>query len=333
MQINTKRLFLIIGLICVILPAVAFAAAIKTDTNLAQGEVVSGNLYITGSAPVVAGTVHGDLIAAGGTVVVTGNIAEDALVAGGNVNVTGQVGGDLRVFGGSVYIDSEVSGEVFTAGGDVRFGPNAVINGDLIANGGNVQLNPSTKVYGDKKIKTGEDIENSFAKNGGLPKVLQTAFLVGQVISILSLLLVAVLFFGFFPALTNKIVAKSLEKGAVWTNLGLGLLMLLLMPIAAVVCFFTGIGALLGLLLIFAFILYIIFGIAFAGITFGGWLYHVTKKPKKLQITWGALILGVVLLHIINLVPFIGWIAAIIFILITWGGALRMKWELIRGIK
>ncbi len=329
-----KKLFVLAGLVILIVPTVVLAAVIRSDSNLAQGEVVSGNLYMTGSAPVVAGTVQGDLVAAGGTVVVTGNVTQDALIAAGNINVTGPVGGDLRAFGGNIYIDSVVQGEVFTAGGDIKIGPNAVINGDLIASGGNVQLNPAAKVYGNKKIASGQDLEkNAEANMGGTPKFLQAAFLIGQLMSILGLLLVAALSFGFYPLVTNKLVAKTLEKGCIWKNLGLGLLMLLLLPVAGVICLITGVGVLLGFIIIFAFVLYILFGIAFAGITFGGWLHHVTKKPKKPQITWGALILGVILLHIISIIPVIGWIIALIFMLITWGGAARMKLELVKGIK
>lgn len=329
-----KKIFVAAGLLFLIVPVSAIAAIIKTEANLGQSEVVSGNLYMTGSAPVIAGTVNGDLLVAGGTVVVTGGVMQDVLAAGGNVNITGPVGGDLRAFGGNVYIDCVVQGEVLTAGGEVQFGPNAVINGDLVASGGNVKLDPATKVYGDRKIETGEEIQKDA---GGvlreMPKFFQTAFLVSQLVSILGLLAVACLMFGFFKPLTNRMVSKTLEKGFIWRNLGLGVLTILLLPIASIICFVTGIGALLGLLLLFGFILYIIFGIAFAGVTFGGWLYQVTKRPKKPAVTWGALVLGVILLHIISLIPLIGWLVALIFMLITWGGILRMKWEIIRGIK
>jgi hypothetical protein len=322
------------ALIAIVIPAVAFAAILKENENLGQSEVVSGNLYMTGSAPVVAGTINGDLVAAGGTVIVTGSVSQDVLVAGGNVNMTGPVGGDLRAFGGNVVIDCTVQGEVFTAGGEVQIGPNAVIQGDLIASGGSVKVNPAAKVYGNKKIQTGEDVQKDA---GGalreMPKFFQTAFLVGQLVAILGLLIVACLMFGLAPALTKRIVAKTLEKGYIWRNLGLGVLMMLLLPISALICFVTGVGAMLGFLLLFGFIIYILYGVVVSGIIFGGWLYQVTKKPKKPCVTWGALVLGVVLLHIISIIPVIGWLVVLIFILISWGGTLRMKFEIIRSIK
>jgi len=334
MQINFRKLVVIGGLFLLALPTVVLASIIRTDANVPQSEVVSGNLYITGSAPVIAGTINGDLVAAGGTLVITGNILQDILVAGGNINISGQTGGDVRAFGGSIYLDGVVTGDVLTAGGDVRFGPNAVIHGDLIANGGTVTLNPATKVYGIKKISNGED----FQKEAGgalreMPAILQTAFLVGQLISILGLLLAAALCFGFFPGVTNRLVYKTLEKGYIWKNIGLGFLMAALLPVAAIICFITGVGVMLGFILLFAFILYILFGIAFSGVIFGGWLYAVTKKPKKPLVTWGALILGIIFLHIISLIPVIGWLVSLVYILLTWGGALRMKLEIISGIK
>lgn len=334
MKINLKRLLAAGAMLTIAVPAIAFAAIIREEQNLPQNEVVNGNLYMTGSAPVVAGTVNGDLVAAGGTVVITGNVSQDVFVVGGNLNITGPVGGDVRAFGGNIYIDSVVQGEVVTAGGEIQFGPNAVVQGDLVASGGNVKLNPATKVYGNKKIETGEEMK----KDAGdvvreMPKFFQTAFLVGQLISILGLLLVACIMFGAAPGITNRIVSKTLEKGCIWKNLGIGALMGLLLPIAAIICFITGVGAMLGALMLFGFIVYILFGISFAGITFGGWLYQVTKKPKKPTVSWGALILGVILLHIISLIPIIGWLICLFFVLITWGGSLRMKTEIIKGIK
>jgi cytoskeletal protein CcmA (bactofilin family) len=334
MQINKRHLSVTVALALLLIPVVAFAAVIRTDSNLPQGEVVNGNLYLTGSAPVIAGSVHGDLLAAGGTVVMTGNVSQDFLIAAGNIIVSGPVGGDLRAFGGNIYIDAPVQGEVFTAGGDVKIGANAVITGDLVVYGGNVVINPAAKIYGVKKISSSADLEKEMkAKGNELPSFLQTAFLLGQLMSLLGLLLVAALMFGFFPNVTNRVATKSLEHGFVWKNLGLGMLVLLAAPLAAIICLITGFGALLGGILFFMFMVYILFGIAFSGITFGLWLYKITKKDKKPQLKWGTLILGVVLLHVISLIPIFGWLAALVFILLTWGGALRLKMEIIKQIK
>ncbi len=317
-------------------PMTVSAANFRADTNIAQSEMISGNTYITGSAPVIAGNIEGDLTGAGGTVVMTGNISQDGLIAGGNINITGAFKVDLRVLGVNIFFDGNVGGELMAAGGNVTIGPNAVINGDLIIYAGKVVINPAAKILGKRNVQSSEEYAQGMDKESNINRMtqfLQTAFLISQLIAILSLLLAASVFFGVFPSVTNMLVTKALEKSAIWKNIGLGFLMFLVLPIAAILCLISGIGWMIGLILILAFIIYLMAASIMAGVVFGGWLYMVTKKPKKIQVKWFALIAGVILLHIISIVPFIGWIAAYIFILLTWGAIARTQWAVIRSIK
>jgi cytoskeletal protein CcmA (bactofilin family) len=333
-----KRLFakvslVLVGVVLFTVPMLALAATIRTDANLGQNEVVADNLYITGSAPVIAGQVNGDLIAGGGTIVVTGKVMQDGLIAGGNLNVSGTFGGDVRIFGGNIYFDGQAQGEVFAAGGKIIIGPNAVINGDLIASGGTVDVDPAAKITGTKKIQSGEDYADQQKGMTRTTKFLQAAFLISQVISILSLLLIASLLLGFARPVTNKVVTKALEKDAVWKNLGIGLMLFMLLPVAAILCLVSTVGWIFGLALILAFIMYLLASMVFSGIVFGGWLYQVTKKPKKFQMKWWALVAGVILLHIISLIPVFGWIIVTLFFLLSWGAIARMQVDIFKQVK
>jgi hypothetical protein len=339
-SIKVFSLFVVLafsGALFMVAPLSALAANFRTDANIAQTENVSGNMYISGSTPVIAGNIDGDLTAAGGTIVMSGTVTQDELLAGGNINVTGMINGDLRSFGGNIYFDGTTGGDLMAAGGNVRLGPNAVVGGDLIIYAGKVAVDPAAKITGKRTVMSGEEYaqaEKEAGKNiNRLTEFLQAAFLIGQLIAILSLLLVAAIFFGVFPAVTNAVVSNALEKNAVWKNVGLGFLMFIVIPIAAVLCFITGIGWMLGLILIFAFIIYLLISSVLAGVIFGGWLYKVTKKPKKLQIKWWSLATGVILLHIISLIPFLGWIVSFIFVLLTWGAIARTQWSVIRAVK
>jgi cytoskeletal protein CcmA (bactofilin family) len=326
-----KRVLVSLGVMLFAVPFMAQAAVFRNDVNLSQNENVTENLYITGSTPVVSGNVVGDLIACGGTVVVTGNVSNDGLIAGGNINVSGSFSGDVRIVGGNIYFDGKSAGELFVAGGSIEIGPNAVINGDLIASGGDVKVDPLAKVFGEKKIQSGEEYAQAAKGTKGFTSFIQTAFLIGQLVAILSLLLVAALLFGLLPNLVNGIVSKALEKEMILKNIGLGLLMFVVLPVAGILCLVSGIGWIVGVMLLFGFVIYLLFSMAIAGIVFGGWLYMVTKKPKKFSVKWWSLIAGVILLHIISQIPLFGWIVASFFILMSWGAVARMKWGIVRG--
>jgi len=320
------------GLMIFAMPVLCQAMTVKTDGNLGLSEVVFGNLYLTGGAPVIAGSVQGDLIAAGGTVVVTGTVDEDAFIMAGNTNVSGKVAGDLRVFGGSVFIDGTVNGEVVVTGGDVRVGPNAVVQGDFLASGGSVTINPQAKIFGKKTIQADSEGEDGKWKKG-LEKFLQVAFLIGQLMTIIGLLLIGMTLFGIFPNIVNRVVQQGLQKGQFWKNIGLGIVIMVATPLSALLCFMSGIGVMMGLILMFVFVLGILMSMVFSGYIFGGLVYKLVKKPKKLQMGWGIVIAGIAVLHLISLIPFIGFLFVLVFMLLSWGSLVRVQWALAKGIK
>lgn len=328
-----KLLSLFIGLMVFAIPFLSQAMTVKSDGNVGQTEVIFGNLYLTGGAPVVAGAVQGDLIAVGGTIVVTGSVDEDALILAGNTNISGKILGDLRVFGGSVFIDGTVNGEVVATGGDVRIGPNAVIQGDLLGSGGSVTVNPTAKIFGKQTIQSeGPDGDDAQWKKG-FEKFVQVAFLLGQVMTIIGLLLIGMAFFGLFPNIVNKVVQLSLQKGQFWKNVGLGLIMMIGIPVSAVLCFMSGIGVMLGFILAFIFALFMLVNMVSAGYIFGALLYKLIKRPKKLQMGWGIVIGGIALLHLVSLVPYVGFLVSLVFMLLSWGSLAKVQWALAKGIK
>lgn len=328
-----KLLSLFIGLMVFAVPFLSQAMTVKSDGNVGQSEVIFGNLYLTGGAPVVAGAVQGDLIAVGGTIVVTGSVDEDALILAGNTNISGKILGDLRVFGGSVFIDGTVNGEVLATGGDVRIGPNAVIQGDLLGSGGSVTVNPAAKIFGKKTLQSeGQDGDDGKWRKG-FDKFLQVAFLLGQVMTIIGLLLIGMAFFGLFPNIVNKVVQLSLQKGQFWKNVGLGLIMMVGIPVSAVLCFMSGIGVMLGFILAVIFALFMLVNMVSAGYIFGALLYKLVKRPKKLQMGWGIVIGGIALLHLVSLVPYVGFLVSLVFMLLSWGSLAKVQWSLAKGIK
>lgn len=328
-----KLLSLFIGLMVFAMPFLGQAMTIKNDGNVGQAEVVFGNLYLAGGAPVVAGNVQGDLIAAGGTIVVTGSVDEDALIMAGNTNISGKIAGDLRVFGGSVFIDGTVNGEVVATGGDVRIGPNAVIQGDLFSSGGAVTVNPLAKVFGKQTIHSeGQDGDDGKWRKG-VDKFLQVAFLLGQVMTIIGLLLIGMAFFGLFPNIVNKVVQLGLQKGQFWKNVGLGLIMMIGIPVSAILCFMSGIGVMMGVILSVVFVLFMLINMVSAGYIFGALLYKLVKRPKKLQMGWGIVIGGIALLHLVSLIPYLGFLVALVFMLLSWGSLAKVQWTLAKGIK
>lgn len=329
-----KKLLVVTGLLALIMPSLVFAAVLRNDSDVNSKEVVAGNLYLAGSTPVVAGTVQGDLMVAGGNILMNGTIQQDAMVVGGTVIVTGHIGGDLRVFGGNVTIDGPIDGEVVMFGGNIKIGPHTVVKGDLVVYGGKVELDPSSQVMGQKKITSDEDQKKNGASDDEadtwMKRFASSAFWVALAVDMIGLVLVAALIFGLWGGFTNKAANLALTRGEFWKSFGLGLLLLIVTPLVAVICMLSGFGLLLGFLLLFLYIISILISMVFAGVIFGGLMMKFFIKSKKFQLKWGWVIGGVVVLHLLNLIPVIGGLVGFVFFLFAWGILVRSKWVLLK---
>jgi hypothetical protein len=97
-----------------------------------HGEVIRGDLFITGEQVSVQGTVEGDLYAAGRQVIIEGEVSGDATVAGGGVRVSGSVGGGLRAAARDLAVAGRVGGDAVLVGEKVAVSEHGLIAQDLL---------------------------------------------------------------------------------------------------------------------------------------------------------------------------------------------------------
>ncbi len=327
-----KKLFALLVLALISIPTVAMAAFFMADENVAAGDVVEGNLYLAGSSPVMSGDVRGDLYMTGGNVTVTGNVANDLVVGGGNVTITGLVEDDLRVFGGQVFINGTVNGEVISFGGDVTVGPNAVIGKDLVAGGGRVVVDESAKIAGERRIFVDESVPGEDPAQEVMNRAA-AEYWTGVLIIILGYVLVAAVIMGLFPHVTSRYITTATHKGAFWKSLGLGLLLLIVTPIIALICFGTGVGTMLGFIILAMYLVYILVNLALAGVLFGAVCQKYAMKLLAAEFNWLWGLGGVVVLALLSMLPIVGfWIGAVFF-LYSFGAVLTTDWKTFKAVK
>jgi len=128
-----------------------------------------------------------------------------------------------------------------------------------------------------------------------------------------------------FRNMTKRAIKESLAH--FWANLGRGFAALILTPVAAIIILITVIGAWVAGLIGVAYILMIFLSLTLANIVFGSWLIKVVKKRDKYLVNWQAVVLGVIVLSIISLIPFVGWLVVFIFMLISLGALYRMVYQ------
>ncbi len=315
---------------------------------------VNGDVIAAGGTVTVNGTVNGDVMVAGGMVAISGKVSDDVRIVGGNLTLDGEVGGDALVAGGNLDIssNSHVAGDLLLGVGNARLA--GKVGRDVRGGGGNVEiagdvgrnvkiscdsltLASGSQIGGDltytsqqkAKIQEGAKISGRIAHKlppaperrarspVGLPIL---AAVTGRIFTFfLSLIAIAVVG-GIIVSLAPKkslLVAETIAS-APWKSLGLGFVLLIVVPIASFIISITIVGLPIGLILLFAYILAIYLSKVFAGLLVGEQILAYIRKGAKTHIFW-SLLLGVVVLSILGAIPILGFFVRLAYVLFALG--------------
>lgn len=314
-------------------------APVKGDLVAAGGELridapVSGDLVAIGGSLRIDGSVSQNLYAGGGQVALEGAAARNARVAGGSVSVgprarivgnaslaggrvemLGAVGGYLQAAGGRVYLDGRVEGDVDAAAGELELGPNARIGGKLTYRGGAPLVQqPGAQVAGGIE-RLEMEIHRARGREAA-PRALLGVWTLGLMTSAAVLVLALPGFFGRAAGAARRRFGWSL----LW-----GFLALAAIPLGVVVLLVTVIGLPLALAALLAYPLLLLVGYVTAGIALGDATLAQWWTSRAAHRGWRALAaaLGVLVIGLVALVPWLGGLA-VFLALIAGMGALLM---------
>ncbi|MCR4263644.1 MAG: polymer-forming cytoskeletal protein [Candidatus Roizmanbacteria bacterium] len=307
---------------------------------------VNGDVYVAGGQIIIDGTVNGDVLAAGGNITISGTVTQDVRVAGGNLRIDAIIGKNLTAAGGTITIDDETQlpGNVVVGGGDVSINApvrgnvvggagmltiNNEVGGSVTAGVGNLRLTPPAAVTGDVMYWSESDaaidpaatvsgtlmrneprefekytVDERQAEKAG--KALVAVSYTWKIISLLSALLIGLIVTNLAPVFTHKIGETFSLKP--WQSLGAGFMVLVLTPIAAVLCMVTVIGLPLG------FILLAMYGIMlyFAKIATALWIGRILTPRLNMSVgVVGQFTTGMIVYGLISLIPVIGFLLMI----------------------
>ncbi len=292
------------------------------DINVAGGDIninagARGDIRVMGGTAVINGQVGGDVIIAGGTVrlVDTASIAGDLVVAGGEVIVDAPVAGKVKIAGGKVRLNSKLGGEVKIRAEELVIGSRADIANKISYKGQkDAQLEDGNKI-------NGIDFEK-VEKRSGPAKHFARIATIGFVMKLLAGIAAAILLMKLFPRTTENTVAHI--QSHPWSNLGIGFLGMIIIPICALILLVTFVGYYIAALAFFGYILVLLIACVAASIFIGALAIKLLTKKPNLVVDWQAIVIGVVVVGILRFIPVIGWLAVAIVSMMAFGALLRM---------
>lgn len=282
--------------------------------GLAGTIIVRGT--VTGDVSTAAGTVHvtesgtveGDVAAAAGTVRIDGTVGGDVSAAAGTLTVaeTGRIGGNLDAGAGYVGLDGAVDGSVRAGAETIVLGPTANIGGDVRYDAQTFTRAPEATVGGQvvRDDTIGQQAGPSF---GPVPTWL------GALYGLLANLLLGAFLLALFPAFSERVADTVADQPA--RSGGVGLLVLVLVPVVLVLLAVTIVGIPLSVLGAFVFGVTVWVAVVYGQYAVAAWALGYADTDSR----WLALVAGLVAFAILGAVPVLGGLLELIAFLLGLG--------------
>lgn len=240
------------------------------------------------------------IVIEGDVLVDRGQTTKDLYVADGDVTVRGKVDGDIVVGDGDVTIRGDVTGNVITFGGRATLGRRAHIEGDLRYGKDKPVVSPGARVDGDVKKLKPDDV------GGG---VLSFAVAVWVAVTV-SMLLLGLILLLLFPRAGEA--AARVGRARKGRALLVGLLTLIVIPVIGVLALITVIGIPLGATLLLLML-------PLWAISYVTGSLVVGRMVKKTGGAIVAFIIGLAIVRVLALVPFLGGLVGFLTALLGLG--------------
>ncbi len=331
---------------------------IVTGGTVTINDTVTQDIMVAGGTVMINGYVKDDVRCAGGTVRFSKNVEGDVVAAGSNITIEKGVSilGDLYIAGGEVVLDGDVNGQIKSASGtltlngkagkdiDCRGGTlimNGTVAGTSILAAREIQLGPQAQFNNDvrywnshESLDFGNTIHNGKAtldsslkmETGkwhylGFGSLLMGLWYLGT--ALIMIILIQYLFKATFSKAANIIKNASLK------SLGFGVLFLIVVPVAIIVCFITIVGLPVAILLMITFITVIILATVIVALLIAHWInntnYNSSWSSRKIILVAFGIF---VVLKLASLTPFVGPLIMFLLACMGFGGILQsVRWR------
>ena len=274
---------------------------------------VDGISFVAGNDVTLEGnTPYG--FYAGNMVLVNENIEKDIFVAGNKITLDSNaiIGRDAYIAGNSVVIKTNIAR-------DLRLGSDSVdlsgvtIGGNAYIMADNIILDANTNIVGKFTYPEDANIRGLDSANVGSIKTVENRAVeveinfvdsaVEFIFSVCAAFIVMIVLFYLLPKTKDKLNEEKTNFESILKNIGIGLLVLIVVPIIALFGLFTSVLTPLALIVGAIYIISIYLSSLLSYYVIGN---IVNKKLIKKDNTYLTLLIGILGVKLIKLIPFIG---------------------------
>jgi cytoskeletal protein CcmA (bactofilin family) len=308
--------------------------AVLNDVTVGGGQVrfdgqIGGDLRIAGGQVFIGGKINGDLVLAGGRVRILPSavVGGDVVLAGGTVVIEGALIRSLKAVAGDAFLNGTVSGPVNLRSGTVGVGEHANLEAafDYFA--------PNEAVI-DKAARIKGPV--AFHMTSGMDQTWFRLLLRRMGVAFFLLRFTMTLVAGLLGFFLLRRQSQELVEYAL-SHFGLefirGFVLFFVIPPAIFLIAITIVGAPVAFLGGLFHLSVGVVAVIYAGIALGTLLFAKARKSSQYQVTWQAVIVGIVLGFLVRIVPYVGFFFNAVFFLVIFGSLYERFWLLVRPPK
>lgn len=308
-----------------------FSGNFRTGANVAIGkdETVTGSLVMAGANIKVEGAIENKLTAFGANITISGNVDGELFVAGANVTLSGIFREKVTVSAANVVLSGTFEKDVEPASARIILSPSAVIKGNLTYAAATLDRKEGAKVLGTISGKMWEERTEKFKKwrERGKERT-KFAGVIFWFLSTGALFLVGLVIHYVFPDFTEQVVRVISEMP--WANIGLGFAFLVVIPFAILFALITVLGIPAALIAGFIYLISLYISRIYISVWIGRKIVGYFKRDTAGAFFWPFL-LGIIIIALVGLIPFIGWLFKLLCLFIGLGAFWLGTWRSIRS--
>jgi cytoskeletal protein CcmA (bactofilin family) len=330
---------------------------------------INGDVFAAGQTVTVGGAIADGLTAAAQTILVTGNVKHGARLAGSTIDVsssigrdvlaggatvtiesTAKVGDDLYIGASRALVDGQVGGGLFAGCEELVIG--GTIEGDVKAEVGHLVIQPGAHIEGNLSYtseteadipggtvmgtvqftqKVRNEVERRPKGLEALGPFLLFAGLTWKILGYLMALVTGIVLILACPramAAASDAIRTKTGPVAGWGAIGL-----FMTPLAAVVVCLTIAGLPLGLITLALWLILVYLAKLPVALVIGNLILGRSRPLQGRGFMIGSLALGLLLLTLVRLIPFIGFFVWLAIALFGIGAFLVVGWHMLKSLR
>lgn len=292
---------------------------------VAAGETIEGGLFTCGPNVEIAGDIRGGIKACGANLVIPGTVQGDLNFCGPNVVLSGTYHNKVKGRAANLTLSGTFEDTVEVRAAKLTLAPTAIVKGDLLFSAPALERQEGARIMGkviQQERKGALEWRQKWGEKG--KKALWSLGIIFWVISIPAIIIVGLLVNYLFPKQTDVIVSTISESP--WKSLGVGFIFLVVVPVAIIISLITLVGIPAGIIAGLLYVILIYISRIYVGVWTGRKFLGYFKKSLTTAFFW-PLVVGNVIIALLILIPFIGWLFRLFVLFIGLGALYLVGWR------